>query len=157
MKMRQKSAGRKFAGTAAALLLALTGPAAVGLVAAPAAHAAASDCAGGANGFVDVSDNASGTVRQSVNHDGDSISLQTTGNRGFAKIEGNTIDGVESVWMDWTRDGGSTWLQCGPFTVNHGSGSSKTSAAQSENSSSQWKFRACGYTADRAITCTDWW
>jgi hypothetical protein len=106
---------------------------------------------------VDISDNASGTVRESVVHDGDTISLQTAGSRGFAKISGSTVNGVESVWMDWTRDGGSTWLQCGPFTVNKGNGSSKTSAAQSESSSNLWRFRACGYTADRAITCTNWW
>jgi hypothetical protein len=151
MKMRQK-----LSSAAAALLLSLAGSVG-GLVVAPAAHAAASDCANGANGFVDVSDNASGTVRESVVADADTISLQTIGNRGFAKIEGSTVNGTESVWMDWTRDGGSTWLQCGPFNVSHGNGSSKTSAAQSENSSSQWKFRACGYTADRAITCTNWW
>ncbi|MEZ0091969.1 hypothetical protein [Streptacidiphilus sp. EB129] len=151
MRMRQK-----FVGAAAALLLSL-GSAAFGMVAAPAAHAAASDCENGANGFVDISDNASGTVERSVTHDADTISLQSAGGRGFAKIEGNTINNVESVWMDWTQNGGSTWLQCGPFVVNHGNGTSKTSAAQLESSSSQWQFRACGYTADAVITCTAWW
>ena len=148
---------QKFAGTAAALLLTLGGGGAVGLTLAPAAHAAASDCAGGANGFVDVSDNASGTVRASASRDGDTITLETISGRGFAKLAGRTVNGTESVWMDWTRDGGSTWLQCGPFTVDHGNGSSKTSASKAENSSSAWKFRACAYTADTAITCTNWW
>lgn len=151
MKMPQK-----FAGATAALLLTL-GSAVVGVALAPAAHAAASDCTGGANGFVDISDSTSGTVRESVTRDGDTITLETISGRGFAKLAGNTVNGVESVWMDWTQDGGSTWLQCGPFAVSHGNGSSKTSASKAESSSSAWKFRACAYTADTAITCTNWW
>ncbi|MEU1626297.1 hypothetical protein ABZ746_13430 [Streptomyces sp. NPDC020096] len=150
-------AGQKIAGAASALVLSLGSVVGVGMAVAPAAHAAASDCEHGANGFVDISDNASGTVERSVSHDGDTISLQSAGGRGFAKIEGNTVNGTESVWMDWTQDGGQTWLQCGPFNVSHGNGSSKTSAAQRESSSNLWRFRACGYTADGAITCTDWW
>jgi hypothetical protein len=128
------------------------------LIAAPAGPAAASpsDCAGGANGFVDVSDSASGTVQRSASHDGDTISLQSAGGRGFAKIEGTTRSG-ESIWMDWTRDGGHTWLQCGPFAVDHGDNSSKTSAAQVTSSDPNYRFRACGLTLDQAITCTDWW
>ncbi|MFI9275672.1 hypothetical protein ACIGXM_33945 [Kitasatospora sp. NPDC052896] len=120
------------------------------------ATASASDCAGGANGFVDVPDNASGTVERSVTHDADTISLQLAGGRGFARIEGSTRSG-ESVWMDWTRDGGRTWLQCGPFAVDHGDNSSKTSPSKATSSDPNYRFRACGLTLDQAITCTDWW
>ncbi|MGF1432077.1 hypothetical protein [Kitasatospora sp. LaBMicrA B282] len=142
---------------AAAITAALTLGAGL-LVAAPAGPAAASaaDCAGGANGFADVSDNASGSVQRSVSHQGDTISLQSAGGRGFAKIEGETRSG-ESVWMDWTQDGGHTWLQCGPFTVDHGDDSSKTSAAKATGSDPYYRFRACGLTLDQAISCTDWW
>ncbi len=45
--------------------------------------------------------------------------------------------------MDWTTNGGSSWLQCGPFTVGT-TGTSKTSAAQTTGTSSSYKFRACG-------------
>ncbi len=128
------------------------------LIALPAAPAAASaaDCAGGANGFADISDNASGTVQRSASRDGDTITLQSTGGRGFAKIEGTTRSG-ESVWMDWTRDGGRTWLQCGPFPVDKGDNSSKTSPSKATSSDPNYRFRACALTLDQAITCTDWW
>ncbi len=44
--------------------------------------------------------------------------------------------------MDWTTNGGSSWLQCGPFTVGT-TGTSKTSAAKTTSTSSSYKFRAC--------------
>ncbi|WP_035844596.1 hypothetical protein [Kitasatospora azatica] len=128
------------------------------LIAVPAGPAAASaaDCAGGANGFHDISDTASGTVQRSAFHQGDTITVQSAGGSGFAKLEGQTRGG-ESVWMDWTRDGGHTWLQCGPFGVDHGDNSSKTSAAKPTSSDPNYRFRACALTLDQAITCTDWW
>ncbi|MDH6128904.1 hypothetical protein [Kitasatospora sp. GP82] len=145
---------RAIGATTAALALG-AGLLIVGPAAGPAL-ASAADCSGGANGFVDVSDNASGTVQRSSFHDGDTISLQSAGGRGFAKLEGATTSS-ESVWMDWTRDGGRTWLQCGPFQVDHGNGSSKTSAAKATSSDPNYRFRACALTADGVITCTNWW
>jgi hypothetical protein len=138
--------------------LLIAGPAgpATAAPALPASPASASDCAGGANGFHDISDNASGTVERTVSHDGDTITVQAAGGSGFAKLEGATRSG-ESVWMDWTRDGGHTWLQCGPFQVDHGDNSSKTSAAKPTSSDPNYRFRACALTLDQAITCTDWW
>ncbi|GAA0664261.1 hypothetical protein GCM10010193_14500 [Kitasatospora atroaurantiaca] len=144
---------RTLASTTAALALGagllIVGPAGP-------AQASAADCSHGANGFVDISDNASGTVQRSVSHFGDTITLQSAGGHGFAKIEGATTSS-ESVWMDWTQDGGRTWLQCGPFQVDKGNGSSKTSAAKATSSNSAYMFRACGYTQDGVITCTSWW
>ncbi|WP_329571401.1 hypothetical protein [Kitasatospora sp. NBC_01266] len=144
-----------FRGAAVAAALALGAGLLIAAPAGPAA-ASASDCAGGANGFVDISDNASGTVQRSISHEGDTITLQSTGGVGFAKMQGATRSG-ESIWMDWTRDGGHTWLQCGPFGIDHGDNSSKTSAGKATSSDPNYRFRACGQTLDQAISCTDWW
>ncbi|MFE1441084.1 hypothetical protein [Streptomyces sp. NPDC058739] len=124
------------------------------------AQAAASDCEGGRNGFIDISDNAYDIAARQVTlwSEGINISLQY-GNirgvqRGWARIAGDVRPGNQ-VWMDWTRDGGRTWIQCGPFTsVN---GENKTSAAQRTSNDPNWKFRACGSTSS-GIHCTDpWW
>jgi Cu/Ag efflux protein CusF len=150
---------RNLAATAAALALG------VGLsIAGPAtsAHATAADCSGGANGFIDISDDASGSVVRSVDMGaGRAVTLQHGTirglDRGWAKISGTTVNG-DLVWMDWTTNNGSTWLQCGPFAVNRGPGTSKTSAAKATSSSSSYRFRACGYLKNAGQTkCTSWW
>ncbi|MEU0681948.1 hypothetical protein [Streptomyces albogriseolus] len=135
--------------------LAIAGPAG-------SAQAAASDCEGGRNGFVDISDDASGTVVRSVDMGaGRSVTLHYGTirgvQRGWAKISGTTVNN-DLVWMDWTTDGGSTWLQCGPFAVDRGPGTSKTSAAKSTSSNSNYRFRARGYLKNAGQTkCTSWW
>ncbi|MET9373835.1 hypothetical protein ABZX98_06745 [Streptomyces sp. NPDC002992] len=144
------------ASTAAAMVaggLALLAPA-------PSAHAAASDCEGGRNGFVDISDNAYDIQAKAVTlwNEGIDISLQY-GNvngvqRGWALIAGDVQPG-NSVWLDWSRDGGRTWIQCGPFVSKYGE--NKTSAAQRTSSDPNWVFRACGSTRS-GIHCTSpWW
>ncbi|AXK34877.1 hypothetical protein DVA86_21730 [Streptomyces armeniacus] len=150
---------RGLAASAAALSLgaglSIAGPAAP-------AHASAADCEGGANEFVDISDDASGSVVRSVDMGaGRSVTLHHGNirglNRGWAKISGTTVNG-DLVWMDWTTNGGSRWLQCGPFAVNRGPGTSKTSAAKTTSSLSTYKFRACGYLKNAGQTkCTSWW
>ncbi|MFE7973925.1 hypothetical protein [Streptomyces shenzhenensis] len=126
------------------------------------ASAAAADCQGGRNGFVDISDDASGTVVRSVDMGaGRSVTLHygsvTGAQRGWAKISGTTVNG-DLVWMDWTTDNGSTWLQCGPFAVDRGPGTSKTSAAKTTSTSANYRFRACGYLKNAGQTkCTSWW
>ncbi|MFI9824315.1 hypothetical protein ACIHFC_28220 [Streptomyces sp. NPDC052013] len=147
------------ASTVAALSLGL------GLaVAVPAgsAHATAAQCQNGANGFIDISDDASGTVVRSIDmgagrtvtlHHGNIRGLQ----RGWAKISGTTVNG-DLVWMDWTTNGGSKWLQCGPFAVDRGPGTSKTSAAKTTSTDKNYRFRACGYLKNAGQTkCTSWW
>jgi len=56
--------------------------------------------------------------------------------------------------MDWSRDGGRNWIQCGPFGNPKGK-ASITSAAQLTNPSTSWVFRAGGFHAGRQIL-TGW-
>ncbi len=143
----------------AAVLLLTTGGAVVGS-GSPAA-ATAAECSNGANGFVTVSDNASGTVARHIEPYPEfviNLEYGTVGGvqRGFARLRGRTVQG-DKVWMDWTRNGGTTWLQCGPFTVSS-LFAPKTSAAQRTSTDPNWQFRACGRSAggDRSF-CTRWW
>lgn len=117
-------------------------------------------CENGANGFIDISDSATGTVQRSVSlgfgvtaqlHSGSVSGAQ----RGWAKIVGSTISG-DQIWMDWTTNGGSSWLQCGPFSVSS-AGATKTSAAKTTSSSSLYLFRACGRAVGGSTQCTAWW
>jgi len=150
---------RGLAATTAALSLgfglSIAGPA-------TSAHATAADCEGGRNGFIDISDDLSGSVVRSVDMGaGRSVTLQhgnvSGAQRGWAKISGTTVNG-DLVWMDWTTDNGSSWLQCGPFAVNRGPGTSKTSAAKTTSSVASYRFRACGYLRNAGQTkCTSWW
>ncbi|MFF4620935.1 hypothetical protein [Nonomuraea jabiensis] len=149
------------------LVLALaTGLLTAQVVAAGASSAAASpqDCEGGNNGFRDIPDTLRGTQAPvaPVGIFGRTATLyygQVGGvTRGWAHLGGDTLWG-DSVWMDWTRDGGRTWLQCGPFEVTSG-GQTKTSAAQRTSSDANWRFRAClrwGRHEPASIKCTDWW
>ncbi|REE95040.1 hypothetical protein [Thermomonospora umbrina] len=128
----------------------------------PITPASAADCENGANGFVDIPDTLSGTVRRTVHLNTETrVELQsgTIGGvtRGWGKILGHTLYG-DMVWMDWTRDGGSTWIQCGPFAVG-GLGQTKTTAAQRTSSSTTWRFRACGMFREfpSSLKCTTWW
>jgi hypothetical protein len=57
--------------------------------------------------------------------------------------------------MDWSRDGGRTWLQCGPFTSNNYE-NTMTSPAQVTSNDPNWKFRA-GASINGHISVTDWW
>lgn len=126
-----------------------------------AASELASDCEAGANGFIDISDGLSGTVRRSADLGFNVLLTLESGSvsgatRGWAKISGATISG-DQVWMDWTVDGGAhVKVQCGPFTVG-GTGMSKTSAAKVTSSSPTYQFRACGHLAGFSSTCTSWW
>jgi hypothetical protein len=125
------------------------------------APANAAACANRANGFTDVPDTLSGTIQRSVPlSPGVTVTLETGAvsgaTRGWAKISGGTTAG-DRVWMDWTTNGGTSWLQCGPFTVGH-AGQSRTSAAKETNPSPSYQFRACGQLAgNQPIRCTSWW
>jgi len=128
------------------------------------AYATAADCEHGANGFIDIPDDEIGQIRREVQLPGDIqktyVSLETGSfggvEQGWARIYGWPHP-EDQVWMDWTTDGGRSWLQCGPFVVGN-AGLSKTSAAQRTDPSPNWLFRACGYSAGyQEHRCTDWW
>jgi hypothetical protein len=130
------------------------------------AMADAGYCSGGNNGFYDISDSAEGTIVRELDAGaGDVVTLETTLIRnwlgslisvGYAKLSGATVNG-EEVWMDVSTDGGFTWNQCGPFQVDHGRGTSKTSAAKPLVADPQTKFRACSHAFGAPITCTGWY
>ena len=129
-----------------------------------AAHADRSQCESGANGFVDISENQSGTTVRTVE-----LRPGAAGNRGWINLAVAGIQGQQrgfvaiigheagdEFWMDWTWDGGDNWIQCGPFiapdTHQH------TTAAKSTSNDTDWQFRACGSRHDSdAVVCTGWW
>jgi hypothetical protein len=122
--------------------------------------ATAADCEGGANGFVDISDSRRGTAVYTRNLGGGTRTILYYGNvggvqRGWAMIDGDTIPG-DLVWMDWTKDNGAHWIQCGPFSVAAIAGT-KTSAAQRTSSDVRWRFRACGRAIGFGSVCGPWW
>jgi hypothetical protein len=156
---------RRLAAVALAVAAVLTGSF---VVSAPAAAAdpisamTAADCEGGRNGFVDIPDNLRGDFVD-VTLPGGLLKVELMqgwvggGQRGWALLSGPTRAG-DMVWMDWTTNGGVTWLQCGPFFAPH-SQATKTSAAQRTNGSALWQFRACGMIANvpSSLRCTAWW
>jgi hypothetical protein len=123
------------------------------MVAAPeVASATAADCAGGANGFVDIPDNLSGLDVEDVETGAGHWLYLNFGKvngvtRGWAQLFSssssleNWLPREDSVWLDWSQDGGRSWLQCGPFYNSSGK-LSITSAAKQTSSSSTWVFRA---------------
>ncbi|WP_405869914.1 RICIN domain-containing protein [Streptomyces zaomyceticus] len=121
--------------------------------------AGAEVCETGANGFTDIADNLSGAVAQSRSDADRRVSVQYGtvhgAQRGWARLDGATREG-DQVWLDWTRDGGRTWLRCGAFAVG-ADGATKTSAAKQTSSSSTWQFRACALPTGGTTRCTDWW
>jgi hypothetical protein len=155
---------RIVSGRLAVLAAAVAAVAAV-VVPTGTASASAADCAGGANGFVDISDWGADDYRpvgpELLWSDGTRVNLffGTFGGRtrGYAELWNGTWDVpvTGTVWMDWSRDGGRTWLQCGPFG-NPANKASITSAAQLTNSSTSWVFRAGGYHNGQQIL-TGWY
>jgi hypothetical protein len=131
------------------------------LLAGPA-NASQAECVGGANGFRDISDSASGIKHvwkqddsRTVEINIQTIVLGTEGrSRGFAKIQGETRPD-DLIWMDWTRDNGQHWIQCGPFKIT-ANNQTKTSAAQSTSNDDAWRFRAGGRIRGK-LYLTDWW
>jgi hypothetical protein len=56
----------------------------------------------------------------------------------------------DGVWLDWSKNGGRDWYQCGPFYVGHQQSMRYTRAVQH-----LWTVRACG-RADGQVECTGW-
>jgi len=124
--------------------------------------ATSSDCVGGANGFIDIPDTLTGTLRRSVSLGaGVTIKLYSGtvagAQRGWAKIEGTTTRG-DQVRMDWSTDAfQSVRVFCGPFTVT-ASNQTLTSAAKKTDPDPRYQFRACGnLEGETESTCTAPW
>lgn len=132
-----------------------------------AAQASAGDCVGGANGFRDIPDNQGGTTVRTLKIGPSGILGTFTvtlryatiagWQRGFARLEAGGTS--PDFWMDWTTNGGASWLQCGPFN-RWPSTASMTTPAKITSSSTSYLFRACagvptewGYWTE----CTAWW
>jgi hypothetical protein len=117
-------------------------------------------CTNGANGFVDIPYNYTGGTMAESRTVASGVTVQLRFGpingvqRGWARISGSTLPG-DLVWIDWTRNGGSTWIQCGPFRINT-AGNPNTSAAQRTSSSTAWLFRACGKRPNGPTVCTNW-
>ncbi|WP_372671600.1 hypothetical protein [Amycolatopsis kentuckyensis] len=136
-----------------------------------AASASTSDCTGGRNGFVDIPDNQDGysaawnstiTIGNAEEHLDLEFAPIGGKTRGFAILWADGTNGgpppyvaFDSVWMDWTQDGGRTWIQCGPFGNPKGR-ASITSAAMVTNPSTAWRFRA-GAMAHGTMYLTGWY
>ncbi|MFL6123189.1 hypothetical protein [Actinophytocola sp.] len=129
------------------------------------ASATAAECSGGQHGFVDISDSLTGAVVREIDFKGGYTLTLETGqvhgvSRGWAHLTGPIR--LHTVWMDWTTNGGTSWLQCGPFSSAGAPVSSLTSAAKETNPAPNWRFRACmlmknSADDDGAVYCTSWW
>jgi hypothetical protein len=131
------------------------------------AMAARSHCEGGANGFRDIPDSLVG-----VKAGPDDRTLRPNDPQGLVgriSLRAATIDGRvhgfaalavpragDDVWMDWTLDGQTVHVQCGPFVATR-DGQQLTSAAKVTDNSPNYRFRACGGGGGQAVQCTDWW
>jgi hypothetical protein len=121
-------------------------------------------CQNGANGFVSIPYNKTGTKvdgtrvdagpggfpRYAEIHTGNINGVQ----HGWAIIRGNTRPG-DKVWMDWTTNNRASRIQCGPFTVQTAN-SPNTSAAKRTSSSASYQFRAC-LNVNGDSYCGNWW
>ncbi|GAA2440342.1 hypothetical protein GCM10010273_17800 [Streptomyces lavendulocolor] len=137
------------------------------------AQAAPSDCTGGARGFRDHPDDASGDThkpRRIEMGGGIVITLEKGVYVGqqiaFGKISGPTFPG-DKVWMDWKADGWDQggppgtairpWLQCGPFTVQR-VGQSLTTPFKRTSTDPAYQFRVCGsLNSNHVVRCSEWW
>ncbi|GIH28960.1 hypothetical protein Aph01nite_72700 [Acrocarpospora phusangensis] len=74
---------------------------------------------------------------------------------GWARITGTTKKG-DLVWMDVSNNGGASWTQCGPYTVDADGGIPYTRGYATSSSASR-VFRACGRVTGAYSVCGPWW
>jgi hypothetical protein len=78
---------------------------------------------------------------------------------GWGEISGPTA-GSDRVWMDVSKDAGSSWSQCGPFSVDVAGTIGFSRAEPADLNNNRLKFRACGdilVSGKRKLECTSWW
>jgi hypothetical protein len=124
------------------------------------AQATIAQCTPPTNGFVNPINGDNARVVYYFNAQSTTTSLQwkyVSGRQvGFAYLGGLTLPG-DRVWMDWTRDGGRTWIQCGPFSVTTVREGRRT-YAKPTSSDPNYMFRACSRLVNEEISrCTPWW
>lgn len=75
----------------------------------------------------------------------------------WARVLG-TLHPNDRFWLDWSRDGGRTFLRCGPFLVGNRRVAAWT-PAHPANPGARWVFRAGAQRAPstRAPAYTGWW
>ncbi len=153
---------------------------AAGLVAGSSgtSQAAASDCAGGVNGFTDIPDSLSGRGVAGAgaviaNFGGRPWAIASyemhTGTVGGRQMGWGVLSTSSStwgpsamgrVWMDVTNDGKKSWIQCGPFDTTARGARITTPAYPTSNSASR-AFRVCAQVSSVSpqsdILCTPWW
>ncbi|GAA4635270.1 hypothetical protein GCM10023196_080090 [Actinoallomurus vinaceus] len=81
----------------------------------------------------------------------------TVGGRPMAWAQITGARYGDRVWLDWSRNNGQTWIQCGPFTTT-----TATFASRAHEIGTRWRFRACGDTPRAAENfprdaCTGFW
>lgn len=82
------------------------------------------------------------------------------GQHGWAEISRGTSNtaGSDRVWLDWSKNNGEDWYQCGPYSVDTAGTVGFSRAVKTGGPSV--RFRACGdvlVSGVRKSTCTSWW
>jgi hypothetical protein len=106
-------------GHVVAALFALVLPMATAVATGGPAAASPADCLNGANGFLPVPDvvlDAQVIRRRAVEPDA-AIEL-VAGTIGGQRRVWARVSGTADFWLDVSRDGGQSWLRCGPFTAD---------------------------------------
>lgn len=129
---------------------------------APAASATPAQCTPPANGFVSHGNVTGHVVRYFTTYE-TATSLQwgrlSNGRQiVFAYLGGDVLKN-DQVWMDWSRDGGRTWIQCGPFPMQADGRGRRTHAQYTKANDDRWVMRACSRLDGATYSyCTSpWW
>jgi len=139
---------------------------AVAIGMAEASPSTATDCRNGAHGFArtPLATPDGKTVRSAALPIDRPVTVEVRSGtfggaeRGWARISGATSR-TDILWLDWTRDGGRTWIRCGPFDIGRDDVAWQT-PAQRVAADPMWRFRACGAAVARdghLNACTSWW
>ncbi|RSS48314.1 hypothetical protein EF912_25395 [Streptomyces sp. WAC07061] len=75
---------------------------------------------------------------------------------GWARVVGKSMEG-DKYWMDVTRNGAASWVQCGPFTVAKDLDGGYTPAYRADYNNPALRFRACAQAVGEQSVCGPWW
>jgi hypothetical protein len=124
------------------------------------AQATPAQCTPPTNGFIRVTNGDNAHVVRYFTVGGTATSLQWKYVNGrqyvYAYLGGSTVLSGDLVWMDWSRDGGLTWIQCGPFPITQ-NGVGRRTYAQRTSTDPRWVMRACSRIYLDVSRCTTWW